>query len=247
MIRIKYFTIVFLVLYIFNPYYAIKAQSDWNYNAAIYGWFAGINGTIGTANHENQFEATLSELLKNMTFTGGGHFEAGNPKLTLIFDLFYYGADKNIDAITIGNNTITPDVSVKLDEWIIEGSFGYKVIEDLNVILSARVFSLNTDFVHSEETLTSVSETWLAFYLGGRYLKNLGDKWYAAVRGDIGYGGDSFAYFVNGAVGYRFNKLFSIALDYRILNMDYSNGEGIGYLKFDATQHGLGLGFVFSF
>jgi hypothetical protein len=42
----------------------INAQSDWEYNASIYGWFAGIDGTVGVAVLEQQVDATPSDLLK---------------------------------------------------------------------------------------------------------------------------------------------------------------------------------------
>ena len=247
MTRIKPFSKLLLLTLFLIPLNFIRAQTGWNYDASVYGWFAGINGTIGTANHQNQFEATLGELLENMTFTSGGHFEARNPKVTLILDLFYYGADKDAAARNVGDNTITPNVSIKLDEWIIEGSAGYKVQPNLDLLFSVRVIALGTDFVHDGANLTSVNKTWGVFYIGARYLNEFGKSWYGSVRGDVGYGGDGFAYFANASVGYRFSKLFSIALAYRIMNLNYNNGEAITYLKFDSTQHGFGLGFIFSF
>ena len=247
MFKMKYFSVLFIVLSVFGSV-STKAQSEWNYNAGLYGWFAGMTGTVGLANQQDQFKVTLSDLLKNLTFTAGLHFEAQNPKVVLIFDGFYFGVKKDIDQITIGNGLVYPtDADVKLDEWLIEGSVGYRIIPEFDLLVATRVFGINTDLESNDNIVASANKTWAAFYVGGRYSKDFSEKWYGSVRADAGYGADGFVYFANAAVGYRFSKLFSLALAYRILNMDYSSGSGVNYFLYEATASGFGLGFVFSF
>jgi len=246
--KIKLIIAAILFFCFFIPPNLLQAQSDWKYDAALYGWFAGMSGTVGVANQEQQFEATLSDLLKNLTFTAGGHFEARNPKISLILDVFYVGLKEDAQEVkTVGDSSFTPDASVELDEWIIEGSVGYRAMQDLEVLISTRIFSLTADLLQSDQTIASTNKTWPAFYLGVRYLKEFDKKWYATIRGDAGYGGAGFAWYANAAVGYRFSELFSLALAYRILNMDYDDGSGVDYFSFDGTMNGFGLGFVFSF
>jgi len=247
MFKAKYFTIVFLVLTVLSPFTLNKAQSNWKYDAALYGWFAGMEGTVGVANQQEQFQATVGDLLKNLTFTAGGYFEARNPKVSLLLDVFFVGLKADASAKTIGETTVTPNASLELDEWIIEGAVGYRVMQELEVLFATRVFSLNADLLDDNNSLGSVNKTWPAFYLGARYVKEFDKKWYAAVRGDIGYGGAGFAWYANAAVGYHFSELFSMALAYKILNMDYDDGSGIEYFKIDGRTNGFGLGFVFSF
>jgi len=226
----------------------IQAQSDWNYNAGLYGWFAGMTGTVGVANQQQQFKVTLSELMKNLTFTAGTHFEAQNPKVVLILDGFYFGVKMDAEEVTLANgSSFTPDVSIDLDEWLVEGSVGYRITPEISVLISTRIFGINTELISTDQTLASVNKTWAAFYLGGRYLKDFTKKWYGSIRADAGYGADGFVYFANAAVGYRFSKLFSMTLAYRILNMNYDAGSGLEYFLYDATASGLGLGLVFSF
>lgn len=247
MMRLKFFISAILFFTFLTPLNFLNAQSEWKYDVGLYGWFAGMEGTVGVANQQQQFEATVGDLLKNLTFTAGGHFEARNPKISLILDVFYVGLKEDASAKTIGDTSVTPNASLELDEWIIEGSVGYKVITDLEVLFATRIFALNADLLNNDQTLGSRSKTWPAFYLGARYVKEFDKKWYAAVRGDIGYGGAGFAWYANAAVGYRFSELFSVALAYRILNMDYDDGSGVEYFMIDGTTNGFGLGFVFSF
>jgi hypothetical protein len=242
------FSVSILIVIVLLSNESIQAQSDWNYNTAVYGWFAGMTGDVGIANQQQQFDVTLSELLKNLTFTAGIHFEAENPNVVLILDGFYFGVKKDADEVTLTNGAaFTPDAAVDLDEWLIEGSAGYRLTPDIDVLVSTRVFGINTDLISNSETLASANKTWAAFYLGGRYSKDFSDKWYGSIRADAGYGSDGFVYFANASVGYRFSKLFSISLAYRIMNMNYDSGSGIDYFSYKATASGLGLGFVFSF
>jgi len=50
MSKINSFTVVFFVLSVFNPITLNHAQVDWNYDLGLYGWFAGMEGTVGVAN-----------------------------------------------------------------------------------------------------------------------------------------------------------------------------------------------------
>ena len=239
---------VFFILLLFISLSNLSfAQSEWKYDVGIYAWLAGLDGTIGVANQEEAFSASASDLLENLNFSAGGHFEARNPKLTFIFDLFYAGLGIDASEVTIGDTTFTPNATIDSDEWILEGAFGYRVIPELEVLFAVRYFILTDAIKQDGNELASASKDWGAFYVGLRYSREFAKDWYLAFRGDIGYGGDNFAWFASGTVGYRFSKLFSMGLAYRILNMSYEDGSGIDYFSIDANSYGFGLVGVFSF
>ena len=225
----------------------LYAQSEWKYDIGLYAWLAGIDGSIGLANQNQAFSASASDLLKNLNFSAGGHFEARNPKLALIFDIFYAGISVDASPVTVGDTTFTPDATVESDEWILEGAFGYRVITNLELMLAVRYFILSDAIKQDGNTLGSASQQWAAFYLGFRYSKEFAKNWLLAIRGDAGYGGEGFAWYFTGTVGYRFSKLFSLGLAYRILNMNYETGSGLDYFSIDANSYGFGLVGVFSF
>lgn len=224
------------------------AQSEWEYNAALYGWLAGINGEIGIANQEGEFEASLSDLLQNLKFTAGGHFEARNPSVSLIADVFFVGLgnEASVDH-TVMDNTITTTGEVNLDEWIVEGAVGYRLSEEFEMLVAGRYYSLNTEMLIEDNLKGSVGKSWGDIFLGARYLTRFGEDWYATARADIGFGGSTVAWFGTLGVGYEFSDLFSLALSYRILSLDYDTGSGIEYFRYAASMHGFGIGAVFSF
>lgn len=245
--KMKLFTATILLFGILTPLNFIHAQSDWKYDAALYGWLAGIDGTIGLANQDQQFQASVSDILKNLTFSAGGHFEARNPQMTFILDIFYAGLSIDASPVTVRDTTFTPNGKVDIDEWILEGAFGYRFIPDLEGLITVRYFILEEAIKQDDNTLGSASASWPAFYLGARYSKEFDEKWFLAIRGDAGYGGDGFAWAAIGTGGYRFSKLFSMALSYKILNMSYDSGSGLDYFSIDANSYGLGIAAVFSF
>ena len=181
MMKLKIITSTILLFFIFVPLNFILAQSDWKYDAALYGWFAGMEGTVGVANQEEQIQAKVSDLLKNLTFTAGGHFEARNPTISFIADVFYVGLKEDAEAKTVGDTSITPNGSAKLDEWIIEGAGGYRVSKNLELLLACRVYSIDAKILLNDQTLGSANKTWADVYIGARYSKELSKKWYASV------------------------------------------------------------------
>ena len=56
MMKTKLFTATILLFGFLAPLNITHAQSEWKYDAAIYGWFAGIDGTIGLQIRINNFK-----------------------------------------------------------------------------------------------------------------------------------------------------------------------------------------------
>jgi hypothetical protein len=236
--------IVFLALLSNNT---THAQSNWEYRTSLYGWFAGIDGTIGVASLEQQVDATPTDLFQHLEFTAGGHFEAKNPKISLIADVFYMGLGQDLLVQkTIGRTTLSKTGNLDLDEWVLEGAIGYRLSKVFEILLASRFYDIKVN-IQIDDTVTSNSENWFDGFIGARYMTDFADDWYTSVRADIGMGGSTFAWFGNAEVGYRFSKLFSLSFNYRIISIDYERGSGSNYFKYDTFNHGFGLAAVFTF
>jgi hypothetical protein len=247
MYKSKQVMILIIIIFSLISLNNAKAQSDWKYSATIYGWFAGIDGTVGVATAEKQVDATPSDLLKNLEFTMGGHFEARNPSVSLIGDVFYMGLGRESQVEkTIGRNTITKTGLLDLDEWLATVAFGYRLSKEFELLLATRFYDINVNIV-LDDTTTSKSENWFDGFIGARYMTDFADNWFTSIRTDIGLGGSSFAWFGNAELGYRFSKLFALSLGYQVLSVDYDVGSGISYFKYDTFNHGFGIAAIFSF
>ncbi|MGH7493971.1 MAG: hypothetical protein ACREOO_16460 [bacterium] len=52
------------------------AAHEWNYDATLYGWFTGLDGTVGLGRLNDQpFEASFSDLANYLDFAAAGHFD----------------------------------------------------------------------------------------------------------------------------------------------------------------------------
>ncbi len=96
-----------------------------------------------------------------------------------------------------------------------------------------------------------VSETknWFDPLIAARLTAPLESKWHLGISGDVGgFGiGSDFAWQVFPFVGYRFSRLFELALGYRALGMDYKTGSGDELFVYDMVIFGPQLGLVFRF
>ena len=253
MLKLKQLILISIIFISVIGFNNTNAQSEWEFNAGLYGWLAGMQGDIGIANQDQQFEASVSDLLKNVKFTVGSHFEARNPHVSLIADIFFVGLgneaeiQRTIGDSTIVDTTFVRNVEVNLDEWIIEGAVGYRVSEVFELLVASRIYAMNVEMLVEGEEIGTRNKTWVDIFFGARYLTSFADNWYASLRADIGFGGSTFAWFGNASLGYRFSELFSLAFAYRILSVDYESGSGVEYFKYDVVQNGFGLGAVFSF
>ena len=247
MLKLKQIIILIIIFISFIGMSITNAQSNWEYKTSLYGWFAGIDGTVGVATVEQNVDATPGDLLKNLDFTMGGNFEARNSAVTLIADVFYMGLSKDAQVEkTIGENTIKKSGTLDLDEWVVEGAVGYRISKELTFLFATRFYDINAD-IQIEDTTASKSKYWFDGFLGARYMTDFADNWFVSVRADVGGGGSTFAWFANGVLGYRITELFSLSLNYRILSVDYSEGLRYNYFKYDTFNHGFGLAVEFSF
>lgn len=239
-------TVATVIITVLTAFPALAEQ--WNYDAALYGWFSGLSGTIGVGRvGDLSAEASFSDLSGYLDFSLAGHFEARNPKYVLLADIFYVnlGAERDVE---IRKQTVK--VNMDYTQWIMELGGGYRLSENLDVLLAGRYYIFDLGTTASVITGDKRSESlhnWGDVFLGGRFHTVLGEKWILSLRGDVGVGGSDLALFGNAAVGYQFTKLFSLGLDYQVLSLDYETGADADYFKYDITTDGVGLVANFSF
>jgi hypothetical protein len=223
------------------------AAEEWKREFMLYGWLAGLEGTIGIGSAvEEPVSASFEDLAGFVDFAMAGHFEAKNIRNIFLADISYTGLSNERDA-EVENQTVTVDMD--LDQWIVETGGGYRVNPEFDVLVVGRWYFFDlgkTTTSIAGESTNDAGENWGDIYLGGRYSKVLKEKWMFSLRGDIGVGGSEFAWFTDLLFGYRFNDTFSTSLAYRMLGLDRQPG-GDSYFLYDMTQSGLGIGLGFGF
>lgn len=224
-------------------------SSNWHYDAVVYGWLAGLEGTIGFGDIvQEPVEATFDDILGFVDFALAVHFEARNRKAVILTDISYTDLGSSRDA-QVANQPVSVDVDIT--QWILEFGGGYRVSKEFVALLVGRYYILDTGATSESIAGTSTGEaeqSWGDIYIGARYSKLLREKWIVSIRGDIGAGGSDFAWFGDVALGYRFTKLLSGIVSWRVLSLDREPDSDSGdYFKYDVVQNGLGIGLGFSF
>ncbi len=152
--------------------------SEWHYIAVLYGWLAGLEGTIGFGNQlEEPVSATFEDLAGYVDFAMAGHFEAKNPKMVLLADLAYTDLGSSRDA-QVNNQTVTVDVDIT--QWIIELGGGYRVSQEFLVLIAGRYYILDMGATSTSIAGSSTGEAeqgWGDIYVGARYSYLLSEKW----------------------------------------------------------------------
>lgn len=240
---------VFLIAIVLILVTAAPATSEgWKYNTALYGWLSGMSGTIGVMGGDGApVEASFEDLASFLDFAMGVHFEAVNPKMVLLTDIWYVNLGSTMDGEVAGQPAT---VEFDMVQWIVELAGGYRISEDFTFLVAGRYYALDMGETSSSiagGTSTEVSQSWGDLFIGARYNKLLKEKWIVSLRGDIGAGGSSFAWFGEATLGYRFTECWSALAAYRILDLDHTGDEGANYFKYDMTQNGFGIGVGFSF
>ena len=227
---------------------AAGAAEGWSHEVGLYGWLAGLEGTVGIGDvAEEPVSATFDDLAGFVDFAMAGHYEVRGPKSVFLADISYTGLGSERDAEVL-NQPVT--VKTDLDQWIIELAGGFRVAPKFDVLVATRFYILDTGATVSsidEEQSGSVSDSWIDIFLGARYHTTFGSKWFASVRGDIGTGGSDFAWFGQASLGFKFSEHWGAVAALRVLSLDYTGDEGASYLRYDVTQSGLGLGLGYQF
>jgi hypothetical protein len=83
-----------------------------------------------------------------------------------------------------------------------------------------------------------IDETINDFFFGGRYMGKISDKWSFLGRADIGAGDSDLVWNAVLAFDYRFTKLLSGFVGWKVLDYDVDQGSGANRFKYDMNHSG---------
>lgn len=214
-------------------------DGEWQYVVIPYFLGAGMDGDVTVLGRSTTIDQSFGDILDHLEFGFMGHFEAENGKWVVLGDLFYAGLGAQ-----------PPQVTVDINQWIVEGGVGRKFGQNFALIAGARFNRLDAKLGFRIGPLgleVEGDQNFLDPYIGARVIAPLSDRFAIYLRGDIGgFGvGSDFAWYFNPAVGINLSHSISLFVFYRWDHIDYKN-EDDGF-KFDVTVSGPGAGIGFRF
>lgn len=207
-----------------------QAQSGWEYDLSIYGWFTGMSTEIDTAFGTVEAELSFGDIWDQLDMAAFATFEARNGPWALVTDLNYAKLSAANDT-PLGIAFDSVDVDTRLT--VLSALVAYSVIDqpDLRVELTGgfRYYDVSIDVdltaaLPIANRSTSFGDTWIDPLVGARVRAPLSDDWFFNGFMDVGgFGiGDAsdLSWQVYAGVGYNFNETWSMQGGYRYLSID---------------------------
>lgn len=228
------------ILFIFCSAQVAAAEDTnaWQHELTIYGWYAGIDGTVGLPSPlggDSGFTVEADDILDNLSMIFMGGWASKKNKWSIIADVVY------MDVSGSSNG-----VKLDLESWIINGGVGYDLVQRdggiLAVVGGFRYLSVEPKLKYSGHSV-SQSKDLVDGIIGLRGSINFNENWYLPYYADIGTGGSDFSYQLFAGLGYCFGW-GDIRMGYRYLSFDMDDDD---YMMHDMALSGpvLGVGFRF--
>ena len=223
------------------------AEENWQFNLApFYLWAINIDGDLTAGSISAPVDVPFSDVFDNLEAAFIVHFESVyKGKWGLLVDIDYLDIANDFAPIA----GISQNVNLKLTVAEVDGF--YRIQHDTHMfdfVIGLRYIEMDNKLtVIGGPTLMDDSQNWLDPLLGGRWIWHFVDNWSLIVRADIGgFGvGSDFTWQAIGLIDWQPFEHVSFLAGYRVLDMDYENGNEQESFHFDASAHGpiIGLNF----
>lgn len=227
---------------------ASGSDSDWQFAAELYLWYASIGGSTAEA---GDLEIDANDLIDDLNIAFMGNIAAQKNRWGIMVDALYLNASDNQSTL-VGSTGV--NVNVELDGWVVTPMVGYEVFSSdsllLNAVAGARYLNLATDVdlrnadpsaPPFSSSLSESGNNWDGI-IGVRGEVALSHKWFIPFHLDIGTGESDLTWQGFAGLGYRFKRVDVLA-GYRYLYWDFEDNAALDDL--DLSGFGAGIRFHF--
>ncbi len=216
-------------------------EKGWDFIIAPYLLFPYMNGDVTIGPVVSDINADARTIFSSLQFGAMLYAEARSPQWAIGFDGLYMDLSKDGEKLPTKYDGY--EASLELT--------GYRRATPWLEILAGGRLNL----LGSSATLEPVGTVFnkdIAFFdpfLGVRITVPNTGRWDYAVRGDVGgFGvGSQFTWQTRITVGFRVSKLITIGAAYWLFSIDYEQGSGLTYFKYDVLTSGPEIGIAFTF
>jgi hypothetical protein len=229
------------------------AESNKDFNtwqntlAPLYLWGVSMSGTstFGTATLplEIEFKDAVSDLEAIFTF----HYEGAKGNWGVIADYSFLNLTPTMQ---VPGSPVEINVDMKNTIAEFAGLYRFGANNPWQLLGGVRsyVLDLSLSGIPSPPapvTQIAVKETINDFFVGGRYVRKINDKWSFLGRADIGAGDSDLVWNAVLTFDYRFSPLLSGFVGWKVLDYDVDTGSGASTFKYDMNHSGPLLALAF--
>jgi hypothetical protein len=236
---------------------------EWQFFIAPYLWFVGLSGDMAVNGQELQVNADFGDIWDQLDFAFQIRAEAMKNNYFVFIDETYMklSINQNIEPdlpLPIGANI---DIGIKMNT--LEFGGGYRLVAPkpnvpiyFDLFGGGRWWIVDIDqkisFNNLPDQSSDQNEKWLDIFVGARMIALLTEHLIATVRTDIGgfnLGFSSkFTWNIIANLGWETGwRGFTPYIGWRTLYVDYENGSGSDFFRYNVWMNGIqaGLGFRF--
>jgi hypothetical protein len=248
------FWIIFFVLSSLNCISNTAQANDWKFVLVPYAQLPVISGDASLGRVEGaDVDVSMSDILDQLELGGMLQMEAHHKS--------GFGTSLNYSFMKLEDSFKGPAGYTKFEselfQAVLEAYLSYRLNNESSTIdfyTGARWWDMDINL----EAETAISEanldrdfSWVDPVVGVRYIPELSDNWRLLLQGDLGgfEVQSESSYNIMAGLLWDFDESHSLAILYRALWVDYSEGD-IGErdrFKYDTVTHGPSIGVVFRF
>ncbi len=215
-------------------------HKKWALDLTLYAFAAGLDGEIGARRVDADVDVDFFDILENLEFAAMGKVRMGYDRWALTTDILYLG-------LGASNNIAIAD----LDQWMVEPTVSYRVNQYFEPLAGVRYNYLKASVngrILGIVQATGIQE-WVDPIIGANLTLPLSETVDLNFRGDVGgFGvGSDITWQMYPRVTWRFHRHFSVDAGYRLLYMDYLDGEQLKRFDLEVLIHGPQIGFTAHF
>lgn len=212
--------------------------SKWTFDATLYGLAAGMSGDVGIGPASADVDAGFDDIMDNLEFGAMGKMRIGYDRWSLSTDVIYMG---------LGGSK--GEVSVDMDQWVVEPTLGYTVCKGFEALAGVRYNNLSGEIRGPLGRNPTGTQDWWDPIVGANFSLPFAKKFSLDLRGDVGgFGvGSDLTWQAFPFVSWHLSKSFSMHAGYRWVYTDYETGSGASRFSYDMLTQGPQLGFTFHF
>jgi opacity protein-like surface antigen len=193
-------------------------------------WSFGVGGDIKLQNRGIPID-----------FNGGDLVSFANPGFQAQLELRERNWTIILSGLYVGLKQDSADVSLEMDQLVLEAFAGLRVFGHLDVLAGGRYFYFKPELTDGGALIDDRTQDWVDLVIGARYEKSLSRNWFVRARGDLGAGGSVFEWGLGASIYYRLLDSLFIGLAYRHLDVEYKTGSGDDEFIYNVYHTGPGL------
>ena len=230
---------------------ATGASSDkWEFAITPYLYLARMDGAVALGGLETDVNASATTLLDNLEFAAASRFEVRKGPWAGLFDVNFMALGDQGD-LPLGGR-----LDVDVDMLTFESALAYRLgssqtgVDILGGVRYVRqdLRASRTEGIGSGRQRQFIAN-WVDPIVGVRFTTQISPRASFIARGDIGgFGaGSDFTWNVEAGAEFRLTRHLGMQILFKALSIDYEEGSGASFYKYDVVSPGIVFGFPIRF